>query len=482
MIENSSFKHFKLDCKILKALEKLKYINPTPIQEKVIPLALEKKDVIAKSQTGSGKTAAFAIPLCEEVDIEENNPQALVITPTRELAFQVKEEISNIGRFKRIRCEAIFGQQPIDRQARDLKQRVHVIVGTPGRILDHIDRKNIILNDIKYLVIDEADKMLSMGFIEQVEAIIENIPTKRATMLFSATIPKKIFDLSDQYMQDTKFIEINTKNLTVEKTYQYYYDIDQAEKFHILNKLIYINRPNSCLIFCNTRNEVNWLFQKMSHRNYGCNTLHGGMEQKDRLEVIKNFKKGAFQFLIATDVAARGIDIEDISMVINYEVPVEKESYVHRIGRTGRAGKEGIAITLVTQKEQNLFKQIEHYLDLTIPMGDIPSEKEVELGRKKFEEKKKVKSHSKTDKVAQLDQVVTKIYIKAGKDKKISPGDIVGSIVNIEGMLAEDIGIIDIQNNISYVDILNEKGNIVLKELPRSTIKGKKVTVQRAQK
>lgn len=481
IMEDDTFKYLKLDEKIVGALEKIKYIQPTPIQQMVIPLAMGNKDIIAKSQTGSGKTAAFAIPICEKTNIEETNPQALILVPTRELALQVKEEISNIGRFKRIRCEAIFGKQPIDRQTRDLKQRVHVIVGTPGRILDHIDRGNILLKNIKYFVIDEADKMLSMGFIEQVEEIIEAVPTKRTTMLFSATISKRIFDLSDQYMQDPKFIEINTENLTVEKTYQYHYLVNQTEKFHLLNKLIYINRPDSCLIFCNTRNEVNWLFQKMSHKNYDCNTLHGGMEQKDRLDVIKNFKKGAFQFLIATDVAARGLDIEDISVVINYDVPVEKESYVHRIGRTGRAGKEGIAITLVTQREQNLFRQIEQYLELTIPIGRIPTEKEVEIGKKQFAKKSKISLKFKATQNEQLDQSVTKVYIKAGKDKKIRAGDIVGAITNIEGVMAEDVGIIDIQDHISYVDILNSKGDIVLKELSKSTIKGKKVAIEKAE-
>lgn len=481
-MDNSGFKYLDLDNKILSALEKLKYISPTNIQKEVIPLALEKKDIIAKSQTGSGKTAAFAIPLCESIDIEGNDPQALVLTPTRELAVQVKEEISNIGRFKRIRSEAIFGKQPIERQTRELKQRVHIIVGTPGRTLDHINKGNIILDDIKYLVIDEADKMLNMGFIEQVEAVIENLPTNRVTMLFSATIPEKILNLCDKYMKNPRLIEINANNLTVEKTYQYYYEIDEKEKFNLLNKIIYINIPDSCIIFCNTKDAVNWLFQKMDSKNYDCNTLHGGMEQKDRLEVMKNFRRGAFQFLIATDVAARGIDIEDISLVINYDVPVEKESYVHRIGRTGRAGKEGIAITLVTQRELKLLNQIENYLDFKIPMGEIPSEQEIKLGKKKFEEKKKTKINLKVDKRSQLDQEVTKIYIKAGKNKKIRPGDIVGSIINIKGILAEDIGIIDIQDNISYVDILNGKGNIVLRELPKSTIKGKKIKVQSAQR
>jgi superfamily II DNA/RNA helicase len=481
-MNNSGFKYLDLDNKILSALEKLKYISPTKIQKEVIPLALEKIDIIAKSQTGSGKTAAFAIPLCESIDVEENNPQALVLTPTRELAVQVKEEITYIGRFKRIRSEAIFGKQPIERQTRELKQRVHIIVGTPGRTLDHINKGNIILNDIKYLVIDEADKMLNMGFIEQVEAVIEKLPINRVTMLFSATIPEKILNLCDKYMKNPKLIETNAEMLTVEKTYQYYYEIDEREKFNFLTKLIYTNRPDSCIIFCNTKDTVNWLFQKMDSINYDCSKLHGGMEQKDRLEVMNNFKRGALQFLIATDVAARGIDIEDISLVVNYDVPVEKESYVHRIGRTGRAGKEGIAITLVTQRELKLLNQIEKYLDFNIPMGEIPSEQEIELGKKKFDEKQKGKVNLKVEKSSQLEREVTKVYIKAGKNKKIRPGDIVGAIINIKGILAEDIGIIDIQDNISYVDILNGKGNIVLRELPKSTIKGKRIIVQRAQR
>lgn len=476
----NSFKIFGLDEKIEKALDKLGYEKPTKIQEEAIPLIFEKKDLVGKAQTGSGKTAAFGIPICEKVGIEENNPQALVLVPTRELAVQVKEEFSNIGRFKRIRSEAVFGKDSMKRQEVKLKQRVHILVGTPGRTLDHIKRGNIHLDEIQYLVLDEADKMLNMGFIEQVEEVIEALPKERTTLLFSATMPEKILNLCDQYMKDPKFIEVDAENLTTEKIEQYHYRVEEKERFGLLSKLMYTYRPESCILFCNTKNTVHWLMQKMEGKGFDCKALHGGMEQEDRLEVMKNFKRGAFPFLVATDVAARGIDIEDVNLIINFDVPVERESYIHRIGRTGRAGSSGIAITFVTPRESRLFSQIENYIGYEIPTKEEPSQKEVEEGKKLFKNQINKKPILKEDKGTQLDKQIEKIYIKAGRNKKIRPGDILGAITNIEGITSDDIGIIDIQDNISYVDILNGKGATVLKELSRSTIKGKRIKVQRA--
>ncbi|MCR1897650.1 DEAD/DEAH box helicase [Irregularibacter muris] len=475
-----SFQDFKLDEKIIRALEKLGYMTPTNVQEKVLPSALESIDLIVKSQTGSGKTAAFAIPICERIEIEENSPQALILVPTRELAVQVKEELFNIGRFKRIRCEAIFGKQSFERQVRELKQRVHIIVGTPGRTLDHIQKGNINLEKINYLVIDEADKMLNMGFIEDVETIIKTLPISRTTMLFSATIPEKILYLCEKHMEEPKLIEISSKNPATERIQQYYYPVEEKGKFSLLNKLIYVYRPDSCILFCNTKNTVNWLLQKMQSKGYRCGALHGGMEQEERLTVMKEFRQGTFGFLIATDVAARGIDIENINLVVNFDVPVEKESYIHRIGRTGRAEKQGVALTLVTPREVRWFNQIEDYLAYKISPGELPSEKDIEQGRKAFQEQVQHKPKMKKDKGLKLNQEITKIYIKAGKNKKIRPGDILGAMTSIQGIASEDIGIIDIQDNISYVDILNGKEKIVLNQLPKTTIKGKKIKVDRA--
>lgn len=481
-MEIENFKDFKLSREILEALKMLGYDRPSKVQQKVLPLALNEEDIIVKSQTGSGKTAAFGIPLCEKVELEERSPQALILTPTRELALQVKEEISNIGRLKRIRAAAVFGKQPMDAQARELRQRVHVVVGTPGRTFDHIEKGNLDINKIKYLVIDEADKMLNMGFIDQVEVIIKKLSANRITMLFSATIDDKIEELCRRYMVNPQKIEINPERMTTERIEQVYYEVDENEKFRLLNDIIYTERPDSCMIFCSTKETVDNVVHKMKNKNYSCEKLHGGMEQKDRLDIMQSFKRGKFQFLVATDLAARGIHIEDITHVINYDTPVETDSYVHRIGRTGRAGAKGKALTFVSPKEVRLLNEIEEYIGYKIAKGKLPTEKEVEEGRKIFREKSKNRPSLKSDKSAKLSKDITKLHINAGKKKKIRPGDIVGAVTSIEGISAEDVGIIDVQPNFTYVDILNKKGGKVLKELQNTSIKGKKVRVERAEK
>lgn len=467
---------------IIKSLDKLGYEEPTQIQEKAIPIVLEGKDIIAKSQTGSGKTAAFGIPICENIEIEKREPQALILVPTRELAVQVREDITNIGRLKKIRCAAVFGKQPMSEQERELKQRVHIVVGTPGRTLDHITRGSLKLEDVRYLVLDEADEMLNMGFIDQVESVIESVNKNRVTMLFSATMPEVVQNLCAKYMVDPISIEINPEKITTEEIEQVYYCIEENKKFSLLNKIIYTEHPDSCIIFCNTKNEVDKLVQRMKEKGYSCAKLHGGMEQKDRLETMKKFKRGEFVFLVATDVAARGIDIEDVTHVINYNVPFEKESYVHRIGRTGRTGKSGLAISMVSSYEIRMMKEIEEFTGVGIVKREIPTEEQVEAGWKVFKEKSSLKPKLKSDKSAQLNKDISKIYINAGKKKKIRPGDIVGAITSIEGISADDIGIIDIQDNVSYVDILNDKGKKVLESLQDAKVKGKEVRVQMAKK
>ncbi|MTK12015.1 MAG: DEAD/DEAH box helicase [Clostridiaceae bacterium] len=477
-----NFKSLNISEEILKSIEMLGYKYPSEVQAQVIPLALQDKDIIVKSQTGSGKTGAFAIPICEKIELEQKRVQVLVLTPTRELAIQVKEDINNIGRFKRIRSVAVFGKQPISEQTRQLKQRIHVIVGTPGRTLDHIERKNIDLSDVKYLIIDEADEMLNMGFIEQVETVINALPRDRVTMLFSATMPEEIERLCHNYMVNPIKIEINPESLTAEKIRQLYYEVENNKKFSLLNKLIYTERPDSCIIFCSTKDNVDSLVQRMQSRDYSCNKLHGGMLQKDRIDTIQKFKRGEFSFLVATDVAARGIDVENITHIINYDIPMEKESYVHRIGRTARAGKQGSAITFVTPSEYRFLRDIEDYIDLNIDKGEVPSEEAVEEGKNIFNKNDKNKKPLKVDKSDKLNKEIMKLYINAGKKKKIRAGDIVGAITSINGVTAENIGIIDIQDNFSYIDILDGKGKLVLDALQQTTIKGKNVRVQKAAK
>lgn len=456
------------------------YAVPTEVQRKVIPLILENRDVIVKSQTGSGKTAAFSIPLCDKVEIEEKSPQALVLVPTRELAVQVKEEITNIGRFKRIRCAAIFGKQPYDIQANELKQRVHIIVGTPGRTFDHIQRGNINTEKIKYLVIDEADEMLKLGFIDQVEDIIKALPSDRNSLLFSATIPDSLEALCGSYLVNPQIVEINSEKIVVDNIGQYRIDINEEDKFNVLTRVLYKENPDSCIFFCKTKENVDHLSEKMKSRGYSCTEIHGGMLQKERLEVIKSFKRGEYRYLVATDVAARGIDIDDVTHVINYDVPVEIERYVHRIGRTARKGKKGMAITLVQPYEQRLIKEIEDYIGTEIENRVPPSIDEVESLRDAFIAKNRAMPVIKEDKKKEVNKNIMKLHISAGKDKKIRPGDIVGAVVNIPGITAEDIGIIDIQQKFSFVEILNGKGKLVLDGLSNSKVKGKTIKVQKA--
>ncbi|MBC2581202.1 DEAD/DEAH box helicase [Clostridium sp. DJ247] len=477
-----NFEDFNIDKEILNTLEKLGYKKPTEVQEQAIPLVLEDKDIIVKSQTGSGKTAAFAIPICEKTELEHREPQALILTPTRELAIQVKEDVTNIGRFKKIRCAAIFGKQPFNVQVNELKQRVHIISGTPGRTLDHINRGTLNVNKIKYLILDEADEMLNMGFIDQVKAIIESLPKYRVTMLFSATMPAEIEALSRNYMNNPTKIEIEAESLAAERIEQVYYEIEDNKKISLLNRIIYTETPDSCIIFCSTKENVGNLKEKMKDRGFSCDAIHGGMLQNDRIDIINKFRRGEFTFLIATDVVARGIDIEDVTHVINYDIPMEKDSYVHRIGRTGRKGKKGTAITFVSPNQYRFLHEIEEYIGYSIVQRDIPLDKDVEEGKKLFKEKASIKPKLKSDKSVELNKEIMKIYINAGKKKKIRAGDIVGAITSIEGINAENIGIIDIQDNYTYIDILNGKGKVVLEALQHTPVKGKTVRVQKAKK
>ncbi|MCM0648249.1 DEAD/DEAH box helicase [Clostridium swellfunianum] len=481
-MDNMNFENYGLSDEILKALKLLGFKQATEVQKEVIPLGLEKHDIIAKAQTGSGKTAAFGIPICESVEWNAKEPQALVLTPTRELCVQVKEDITNIGRFKRIRCTAVFGKQPVEVQVRDLKQKVHVVVGTPGRTFDLIQRGHLNVQSIKYLVIDEADKMLNMGFIDQVEDIIRLLPGERITMLYSATLEEKIEALCQRYMNNPIKIEITPESLTSEKINQVLYEVEQDKKLTVLQKLLYVENPDSCIIFCSTKDNVDKLTYNLKDRGYACESLHGGMEQRDRLDIMKSFKRGEFRFLVATDVAARGIDVESLSLIINYDVPVEKESYVHRIGRTGRAGNKGKAITLAAPSEYKILSEIEEYIGLSIPIGEEPYKEEIERAKKAFEEKNNKQPKIKTEKSANLDKQITKIYIGAGKKKKIRAGDIVGAITSIKGISAENIGIIDVLDYVTYVDILDGKGSLVLDALKTTTIKGKSYKVEKANK
>ncbi|KUP36556.1 RNA helicase [Bacillus halotolerans] len=478
----SHFKNYQISHDILRALEGLGYTEPTEVQRNVIPAALERKDLVVKSQTGSGKTAAFGIPLCELADWDENKPQALVLTPTRELAVQVKEDITNIGRFKRIKATAVFGKSSFDKQKAELKQKSHIVVGTPGRVLDHIEKGTLPLDRLSYLVIDEADEMLNMGFIDQVEAIIKHLPVKRTTMLFSATLPEDIEKLSRQYMQKPEHIEIKAAGLTTRNIEHAVIQVREENKFSLLKDVLITENPDSCIIFCRTKEHVNQLTDELDDLGYPCDKIHGGMIQEDRFDVMNEFKRGEYRYLVATDVAARGIDIENIALVINYDLPLEKESYVHRTGRTGRAGNQGKAISFVAPFEKRFLTEIEDYIGFGIQKLEAPSQEDVAKKKPDFLAKLNDRPKIKKDKSEELNKDIMKLYFNGGKKKKIRAVDFVGTIAKIDGVSADDIGIITIMDNASYVEILNGKGPRVLKAMKDTTVKGKKLKVNKANK
>ncbi|WP_102261320.1 DEAD/DEAH box helicase [Mesobacillus jeotgali] len=475
-----SFDDYNLSDEITRALSVLKYESPTEVQEEVIPLALEKQDLVVKSQTGSGKTASFGIPICDMVDWEEKNPQALILTPTRELAVQVREDITNIGRFKRIKAMAVYGKEPFSKQKEELKQKTHVVVGTPGRVIDHIERGTLVLDQIKYLIIDEADEMLNMGFINAVESIIEELPSNRVTMVFSATLPKDVENLCHKYMKDPVNIEIASTGITTNTIDHMLIEVKEEDKISLLKDITVVENPDSCIIFCRTKDNVDNVFAELEEANYSCERLHGGLEQEDRFAVMDGFKMGNFRYLVATDVAARGIDVDNVSLVINYDVPMEKEGYVHRTGRTGRAGNKGKAITLATPYEGKFIRAIERYIGFEIPVTEAPSKQEVARNQAAFDEKISGRRVVKNNKTARINQGITKLHFSGGKKKKLRAVDFVGTIAKIPGVTADDIGIITIHDTMSYVDILNGKGSLVIQAMENATIKGKKLRVSKA--
>jgi ATP-dependent RNA helicase DeaD len=481
-MSEKKFEDYSLSEEIRRALTVLKYENPTEVQTEVIPKALKNQDLVVKSQTGSGKTASFAIPICEMMEWEEKKPQTLILTPTRELAVQVRDDITNIGRFKRIKAMAVYGKEPFSKQKEELKQKTHVVVGTPGRTIDHIERGTLELDKINYLIIDEADEMLNMGFIDEVEAIIKELPENRVTMVFSATLPKDVENLCHKYMKDPIHIEIAATGVTTNTIEHGVIEVKDEDKISVLKDITVVENPDSCIIFCRTKENVEDVYTELEKANYSCERLHGGLEQEDRFAVMDGFKLGNFRYLVATDVAARGIDIDNVTLIINYDVPMEKESYVHRTGRTGRAGNKGKAITFVTPFEGKFLKAIERYIGFEIPPIDAPTQDEVASGKAAFEEKLSGRRVVRNNKTARINKDITKLHFSGGKKKKLRAVDFVGTISNIPGISANDIGIITIQDNLTYVDILNGKGSLVLQAMENTTVKGKKLKVSKALK
>ncbi len=354
------FNELNLSAELLAEVDKAGFVEASPIQEQTIPLALEGKDVIGQAQTGTGKTASFGLPTLEKIHTEDQTIQALVIAPTRELAVQSQEELFRFGRSKGVKVRSVYGGSSIEKQIKALKSGAHIVVGTPGRLLDLIKRKALKLQDIETLILDEADEMLNMGFLEDIEAIISRVPENRQTLLFSATMPEAIKRIGVQFMKDPEHVKIAAKELTTELVDQYYIRVKEQEKFDTMTRLMDVEQPELAIVFGRTKRRVDELTRGLKIRGFRAEGIHGDLDQNKRLRVLRDFKNGNLDVLVATDVAARGLDISGVTHVYNYDIPQDPESYVHRIGRTGRAGKSGQSITFVAPNEMGYLQIIEN--------------------------------------------------------------------------------------------------------------------------
>ncbi|KGE16476.1 DEAD/DEAH box helicase [Paenibacillus wynnii] len=379
-----TFAEFGLQPKVMQAITELGFEEATPIQEQAIPLALAGSDLIGQAQTGTGKTAAFGIPLISKIDREDERILALIMAPTRELAIQVAEEIGKLSRFKGLRSIAIYGGQDISRQIRGLKKKPQIIIGTPGRLLDHINRKTIRLDDVQTVVLDEADEMLDMGFMEDIQSILKLVPEERQTMLFSATMPSNIQRLAQQFLKNPQHISVIPKQISAPLIDQAYVEVPERQKFEALSRLIDMESPDLAIVFGRTKRRVDELAEALQKRGYSADGLHGDLSQNQRDAVMRKFRDGSIDVLVATDVAARGLDVSGVSHVINFDLPQDPESYVHRIGRTGRAGREGTAWSFVTPREMDHLHLIERVTRHRITRKPLPTMAEAIEGKQRI--------------------------------------------------------------------------------------------------
>jgi len=530
------FTTFSFDPEILQAIADLGFEEATPVQEHVLPLMLQGRDVIAQAQTGTGKTAAFGLPILQCLDSAANYPQALILAPTRELAVQVAEALHRMGKRKGVSSLAVYGGQPIERQLRALRAGVQVIIGTPGRIMDHIRRGTLALDQVRTVILDEADEMLDMGFIEDIEFILEQVPADRQTGLFSATIPPRIVALARRYMRDPARVTIENEKMTVPLVRQVYYDVSGREKLDALTRILDFETPASTIIFCARKSEADTLCESLQGRGYSAEVLHGDLNQTQRDRVMNRFRASQVEILVATDVAARGLDIPDVSHVINYDIPWDPESYVHRIGRTGRAGREGDAITLVTPREQRQLRTIERVIGRRLVRMRLPSPADV-AARKREAVLDQIRTaideggldpylsmveslgddYNPVDIAAAAFKVLgdgtlmraeaaatpngngnghsadqgprasaadagvevgmTRLFIHAGRRAGIRPMDIVGAIANEAGLPGNRVGSIDLYDNFAFVEVPNSDADRVLQTLNSTTLRGRRVEV-----
>lgn len=518
------FEELNLSKELQKAIDEMGFEEATPIQAKAIPPIFEGKDVIGQAQTGTGKTAAFGMPILDMIDPLNKKLQAVILCPTRELAIQVAEELKNLSRYKnKIRILPIYGGQPIERQIRSLKKGVQIIIGTPGRVMDHMRRRTLEMRNVSIVVLDEADEMLDMGFQDDIETILRQIPKRRQMLMFSATMPKPILKLAKKYQKDPKLVKVVHKELTVPNVEQFYFEVKNKNKLDVLCRIIDVYDPKLSLVFCNTKRKVDELVLQLQARGYLADSLHGDMTQPKRDRVMERFKMGSIDILVATDVAARGLDVDDVDAVFNYDVPQNEEYYVHRIGRTGRAGRSGKAFTFVVGKDIYKLKDIQRYAKTKIIRQAVPTILDVEETRisKLLEEVKKViseggltkyihiiedlieedytsldlaaamlkialekkqekKSEQTNFKNTGADPGMARLFINIGKKHKIRARDVVGAIAGETGMPGDLIGTIDIYDKFTFVEVPLEHAKHVLSIMKNNQIRGKKINIEPA--
>ena len=402
-----NFSELKVNPLILMGIEKMGFEEMTDIQSKVIPVALDGVDIIGQAPTGTGKTVAFSIPVLNTIDANFNKVQAIIIAPTRELAVQITKEVNKVAfLMEGVKAVAVYGGEPIEKQITALKKKPQIIVATPGRLMDHMRRATVRLDNVKTVVLDEADEMLNMGFRDDINAILEETKTDHQTLLFSATFSKEIEEIARQFMNDAKKISVQEKSLTVSLIDQYYIDVYQKDKVEVISRIIDINEYKLSMVFCNTKKDVDEVTSDLLTRGFLTEALHGDMKQMQRDRVMQRFREGTINVLVASDVAARGLDIDDVEIVFNYDLPQDEEYYVHRIGRTGRASKTGISVSLVSRSDKSMLRQIVKYCKADIKKMEVPSlDKVIKVRTKRILERALLASYEES----KYDNVITKI-------------------------------------------------------------------------
>lgn len=536
MMDTTRFEELELMPEIVRAVEDMGFEETTPIQAQAIPVMLSGVDVIGQAQTGTGKTAAFGIPLLQKVDPENRKLQALILCPTRELAIQVAEELRSLAKYMHgVKVLPIYGGQDIGKQIRSLKGGVQIIIGTPGRVMDHMRRHTIRLSTLHTIVLDEADEMLNMGFREDIETILEDTPQERQTVLFSATMPPAIMEIAGTYQKNAVHVKVVKKELTVPNIEQYYYEVRPKNKDEVLCRLLDLYAPKLSLIFCNTKKKVDELTLELQNRGYFAEGLHGDLKQMQRDRVMQGFRDGNTDILVATDVAARGIDVDNVEAVFNYDLPQDDEYYVHRIGRTGRAGRTGRSFTFIVGKEVYKLKDIQRYCRTKIKAQPIPSLDDVanvkvehvfrrlertiqeeelsssiraieeylnqsdytamdlaaaflksELGDSLEEQKDELAQEQYTwederrEKGRREKKDMVRLFLNVGKKQKLKAGDILGAIAGESGMPGKAVGTIDMYDKYTFVDVPRKYYKQIIKSMKHVKIKGNRVNIEKA--